>query len=196
MKKHSFAIAVMLLCMLLLAGCTNSGDTQTAVPDEPTQSIAPAFDLDEYKELVSKCRADMNEASIFLSNTGQYEFNYWKAYDSVGGGTPEGIVDSAFEWLSEKSEATRETVDADYESIRKQYKEIILIEIEGREAEEIDASFRSMYDAYSSMYNLVTSPSGGASGFGNSLSDHMKSFMEADEDLSLFLGDESENTQQ
>lgn len=185
MKKHSFAITSILFCLLLLAGCSNSDNIQSAAPNVPSQSVAPAFDLDEYKTLVSECRAAINEASIYVSNTGKYEFNYWKAYDSVGGDTPDdSMVDSAFEWLSEKSDATRETVDADYDDIRQQYKNIILIEINGREAEEIDTVFRSMYEAYSSMYNLVTSPSGPLSKFGTSLDDCIAAIVEADESLS------------
>ncbi len=99
----------------------------------------------------------------------------------------DSMVDSAFEWLAENSEETRETVDAAYSKIREEYKAIILTEIEGKEAEEIDASFRELYDSYCGMYTLVTEPSGSLSDFADTLIDLANSQIASDESLSLFL---------
>lgn len=181
-----FMLAVMLA--LLLAACGTPSSAQTSKPVEPTPTEAPVFDLEEYKTLVSECRVAINDAAIFLANAGKYETNWLKAYASVGGdGGIDDLAEKAFEWLAENSEATRETVDADYEDIRQQYKNIILMELDGQEAQEIDALFRSMYEAYSSMYSLVTKPSGTASSFASSLVDCINELTKADEDLSLFL---------
>lgn len=192
MKKHLFVIVSALVCALLLFGCAGSNSNQVTNASE--KNSEPVFDLAEYKKLVSACRKAINDASLPVANVGQYEFTYWKAYQSIGGSStaPDSMVDSAFESLAEQAAVTRDAVDTDYSDIRQQYKDIILIEIEGREAEEIDAAFRSMYDAYSSMYNLVTSPSGSLLDFGNALLDYADALTSSDENLSLFL-DETDN---
>lgn len=183
MKKLYCALIAFVVCSLLFSGCGNTVNQKDFVSDDPTLNSEPMFDLDEYKLLVSVCRTAINDASIYVANTGTYEYNYWKALGKLS----DSMTDSAFEWLSENSDATRETVDADYELIRQQYKDIILTEIEGKEAEEIDAAFRSMYDAYSSMYSLVTSPSGSLSDFASSLNEYINAITSSDESLSLFL---------
>lgn len=164
-----------------------AGVEATAMPEkEPEPEIG--FDLNEYKELVSDCRTKINDACLFVANIGSYEFQYWKNYNAISGrGMPDNMVDSAFEWLAEEADVTRDAVDDDYNNIRQQYKDIILIEIEGREAEEIDAAFRSMYDAYNSMYSQVTSPSTSLSGFGTTIAENIAAIEDADESLSLFL---------
>lgn len=187
MKKRLMLAVFSLLCVPLFASCATSDSTQSADLSEPSQTPDPVFDLNEYKGLVSECRASINEATLYVCNTGNYELNYWKTAKSFSGNKPDNLVDAAFEWLAENSEETRDTVEADYNSIRQQYKSIILIEIEGKEAEEIDAAFRDMYDAYCSVYNLVVSPSGSLSEFGNNLVDYATAIMDADEGLSLFL---------
>ena len=191
MKKYFFIIVSSLLCALLFSGCADSNSDQ--ITEAKEKSSEPVFDLEEYKELVSACRAAINDAILPVAKVGQFEFTYWKAYNSIGGesAAPDSMVDSSFESLAEKADVTRDKVDADYNDIRQQYKDIILTEIEGREAEEIDAAFRSMYDAYSSMYNLVISPSGSLSDFGNNLLDYADALTNADESLSLFLEDAS-----
>lgn len=174
MKKSILLITVLLA--LFLTGC---GD-----PSQPDSSpSSTAFDLDVYKSLVSDCREEINAASLILANTGAYENNYWKTL----GGLSDDMVDRAFTWLSENSAETRETVDSAYNDIRAAYKEIVLNELEGTEAEEIDSAFRGLYDAYCEMYSLVTQPSGSRENFAQSLSKLIDDIGDYDENLSLFL---------
>lgn len=174
MKKTTFLATIVLV--LFLAGC-GSPSQSNASPS------STAFDLDTYKALVSSCREEINAASLILANTGSYENTYWKALGSLS----DDMVDRAFAWLAENSEETRETVDSTYNDIRAAYKEIILNEIEGKEAEEIDSAFRGLYDAYCEMYSLVTQPSGSRESFAQSLSKLIDDIGDYDESLSLFL---------
>lgn len=169
--------------------CSCSGNTATGPSDNNEsktandETVETAFDLEEYKALVSACRTDINAASIIVANVGSYENNYWKNLGKLS----DTMVESAFEWLAKNSDETQETVDTAHEDIRQQYKNIILIELDGKEAEEIDSAFREMYDAYSSMYSLVISPSGSREDFAKNLSDYIGAISDSNEDLSLFL---------
>ena len=191
MKRKVLSLILATLMVLAFTGCGSTTDSAEGTPTpevettptpEPTPTDIP-FDLDAYKTLVNACRADINSAHIFVGNVGNYENNYWKTLGRMS----DTMVDSAFEWLAKNSDESRETVDAAYENIRQQYKAIILTEIEGKEAEEIDSAFRNMYDAYSSMYSLVILPSGSRSSFAANLVDYMNIILDCDEDLALFL---------
>lgn len=151
--------------------------------DGQANSTANTFDLSAYKDLVADCRAKIKESGILLSNIGQWENNYWKAMGSLS----DDMVGSAFEWLEEQSGENRDTVDSGYSDIRDTYKEIILLEVEGKEAEEIDEAFRGLYDSYSSLYRLVTEPSGSRSDFVDDFNDSINAFTTHDDTLSLFL---------
>lgn len=175
-SKMRKALACLIIAMFALFSVACGGTAQ-------------GFDLEEYKAAVSECRDAINEAGIVVANVGSYEINYYNLLSSVSSDTPdfEALVESAFEWLTENTDASRETVDETYNSIRQQYKDIILTEIEGREAEEIDSAFRELYDAYESMYSLVTNPSGSASDFATNIEDYMNAMVSSDESISLFL---------
>lgn len=193
MKRKITTLLLTTIFILSLAACnagsaTGPGETpQQETEQEPENEIV--FDLDNYKSLVSDCRARINTAGLMLGNAGQYEVNYWKTYSSFSGNSPasDEIAELAFEWLAEQTDENRETVDATYNEIREKYKEIILIELEGKEAEEIDSEFREMYNAYIDLYSLVTLPTGTLSGFSRSLSACLSDILSADEALSLFL---------
>ncbi len=187
MRKLSFALVV-LIAIFFLVGCEsniNKGD-EISLPTETistSSGVIHDFDLDEYKLLVSECRSSINNASIYISNMGAYEIKYWKILGSLS----DTMVDSAFKWLAEKSDGTRDSVETSYETIRKQFKEIVLIEIDGNEAEEISKSFRSMYDSYIAIYLMVTSPSGTVESFATKLNNNINNITDSNNTLSLFL---------
>lgn len=181
---RSFLVTMALFC---LAAC--GGENSQSVSPAPDQEAEKEFNLEEYKTAVSECRDAINEAGILVANVGSYEINYCNALASISGKTAvtDEMVEKAFDWLAEKADVSRETVDKTYDNIRQQYKDIILIEIDGQEAKEIDSSFRGLYDAYDSMYSLTTSPSGLASDFANKFQSYVTAMVDIDKDLSLFL---------
>ncbi|WP_031475536.1 hypothetical protein [Agathobaculum desmolans] len=155
----------------------------SACSNNETANSAETFDLDEYKSLVSTCREDISSAVIYIGNMATYEFNYWQNLGSM----PDNLSEAAYEWLSENSDATKDTVESLHEDIRSAYKDITLSEIEGNEASEIDSAIRGLYDAYSSMYSLVTSPSGTLQAFAEDISTYLDDITSYDDDLALYL---------
>lgn len=175
------------ISLALLMGCSGSNPQQDNQTNPPTTTVAPEtepeFNLAAFKSAVAQCQTDINDASIYIANMGAYEYNFWKTLGSLS----DSMTERAYEWLAENSDATKESVEAAYESIRQQYKDITLTEYNGKEAEAIYTAFESMYQSYIGMYNLVTSPSGSITDFATGLSNYIEAIQESDSELSLFL---------
>ncbi|NBH79183.1 hypothetical protein D3Z52_13620 [Clostridiaceae bacterium] len=187
-------LTVLLLVLALTACASNESAPATDTTAEPEA----VFDLDAYKSAVSECRTAINNAGLIIANVGSYEVNFCKSMNNINENTgwgsytieTEDVAESGFAWLEEKTDYTRETVDTSYSEIQQQYKEIILTEIEGAEAKEIDAAFRELYDAYTTLYSLVTTPSGLPQDFAKEILACANTMTDSDEALALFL-DES-----
>lgn len=186
MKK---IVALILISVLLLsfAACSGTDQPDTTEPistNSPTEQTPAPFDLDAYKAAVNSCREKIMTNALYLYNAGKWETNYLKAL----GRTSDETVDKAFSWLHENNpDADRETVDALHEQIRDEYAALIVWEIEGKEAEELDKSIRSMYEGYSDLYDCVTSNSIGYDSLVSKINDAIGLINGADEDLGLFL---------
>ena len=195
--KRVVLLLLILAMMVPLSACGDAGDRPSdGISQPPSKSLEPAppedsrFDLDGYKALVSDCRTAIRNAGSVVAMMGVYEYYYWEARETTGGDdmTSSSIVDAAYEWLRESTDETRETVAAAYESIRRQYGDITLIEIEGREAEEIDAAFRKQYMAYSLLYSLAATPAGCRISFLTMIDDYNTTITQCDNALGLLLG--------
>lgn len=202
MKKSVFA-ALAIAIVVSLCSCksnvsvaTEGQDVVTSQSEEDqTQSVSTpadivdteAFDLAAYKEDASNFRVSTYSASVILANMGNYENNYWKALGSLS----DNMVDKAFDWLSENSDETQETVEANCESIRAAYKELILTDFgDDKEAAEIDAAVRSLYSGYSELYDTILNPSGSRGHFASNVSDLISEIQSANDNLLLFLPEE------
>lgn len=194
--------SLLLACILVfsLSACGNTGEQpsdNTSFPPSQSQELTPPesgpperdFDPEEYKTLVSGCRAAISDAGNTLTMIGIYEYYCWGSYEAAGIYDLSGadIAEAAFAWLTENSDETRETVSAAYDSIRQQYGDIILIGPKGSEAEEIDKAFRSMYTAYSSMYSLTGTPAGCRISFATMINDYTDRITQCDAALALLL---------
>lgn len=196
MKRTVFLFLAFAM-MFPLSACGYAGgqpsDGISQPPPQSQESTPPEdsrFDLDAYKALVSDCCMAIRDAGGVMAMMGVYEYYYWEAHETAGGGDPTSasIVDAAYEWLHENTDETRETVEAAYESICMQYKDITLIEVEGREAEEIDTVFRKQYMAYSLLYSLAATPAGCRISFLTMIDDYNTTITRCDDTLSLLLG--------
>lgn len=159
-SKESGIIAID--AALCLSTCTSAPMETTPVADA-LETTAPTveFDFEEYKAKVLECLPELNDGCIALSNVCQYENNYWKSLERVGGHfDTDKAVSAAFEWLESKSDYSVDYIDAQYKSIGAMYKEVIAVNTFGSEAEEIGGTFSDYYDAYIGLYNLAMSPSG------------------------------------
>ena len=192
---------VLMLSVLLLVACSSQPDAttsnesaETGAPSSPVHSeeptttmqqpeTEPSFDLDAYKEEVGQFRSHVMENSLLLYNVGNYEVNYLKAL----GSTSDSTVEKGFDWLSSKTDSTRESVDAAHQVIRDEYAALILFEVEGKEAEALDGYVRSMYEGYAALYDCVTSNSFTSSQLTSKINDAIGLINGADSDMGLFL---------
>lgn len=204
MKKLVFA-ALAIAIVLALCSCKSNVSvakerqyvpTSQAEGDQTQNASTPAeivdtesFDLTAYKEDASNFRVATYNASVILANIGNYENNYWKALGSLS----DNMVDKAFDWLSENSDETKETVEANCESIRAAYKELILTDFgNDKEAAEIDTAVRALYNGYSELYDTILNPSGSRGYFASNVSDLISEIQSANDDLLLFLPEEAQ----
>lgn len=179
--------AIILAVVLTVSLCSCSGNSPSDETGAKETVKADNFDFDGYKEKASEFRRSVYEASIILGNLGVYENDYWKAL----GGLSDDMVDNAFDWLAKNSGESKETVEANNESIHAAYKKLVLIDVgDDGEAAEIDSGVRSLYDGYSELYSTVLNPSGSRGYFATSVSDLMSEVQSANDDLLLFLPEE------
>lgn len=171
--KRFFCLLAAFMMMLTMVSCSS----------KPAEAEPAAFDLEAYKAAVNESRALINEAVNDLGNISNYQINYGK----ITGTMDESAAESAFKWFEEQGGGTRETVDADYDTIREQYKAIAVIDVEGNEAAEIRDAYVAMYENYINVYKMVTSPSGKVADFGNNVVENLKAVLAAEDTLSLFL---------
>ena len=153
----------------------------TTVPEVTTTE--PPFDLVSYKQFVNQFRAHVMDNSLLLYNVGNYEVNYLKAL----GSTSDKTAENGFDWLSTKTDATRDSVDASHQVIREEYAALILVEVSGREAETLDGYVRSMYEGYAALYDCVTSNTFTSSQLTSKINDAIGLINGADRDMGLFL---------
>ena len=166
-----------------LCSCGKSAEPSASGAQE---SPPASFQLSEYKADAAAYRDLTYQASVVLANVGNYENNYWKALGRLN----EDMPDKAFEWLSENSEETRETVSASNEDISSIYDALISTDFGGNtDASEIDAEVRALYDGYYALYSLVTEPSGTREDFVLSLSGLIEDVEAANDALSGLLSE-------
>lgn len=181
--KKLISIFIASLIVLFAASCESLDvptQQQTTAPETET---ATAFDLEAYKSDVQEFRTSVMDNSLLLYNVGSYEVNYLKAL----GTTSDSTADKGFEWLSKQTDATRESVDDAHQSIRDEYAELILVNIEGKEAEELDGYVRSMYEGYSALYDCVTSNSLTSSQLTSEVNAAIACIEDADANMGLFI---------
>lgn len=174
-RKTIAGICFVFFLCFVLTGCTPSDAVKTSTTLAPAETTT-AFDLNGYKDLISECNASIYDASILLSNMGQWEYNYWKNMVSMNGVLNYDLMaQKAEDWLNEKAEVSAGTVKENYDAICESYRQIIKTEIEGKEAEKILETFDELFVTYSNLYLLVTSPSGSINIFADSFNDYTNS---------------------
>ena len=100
----------------------------------------------------------------------------------------EELLQKAFDHIEEQEWDTRENIESTDATIRKAYKEFILIESnENKEALEIETEIRNFYDAYVALYSLATSPNGSASSFESTVNKTNNFIVSSNDALDLWL---------
>lgn len=190
MKKVISCTLVLVIVLSIFAACSAQEHTPitTTYASDSTETDAP-FDLDGYEEAVGQFRTHVMDNSLLLYNVGNYEINYLNALQSISGSTSNETAEKGFEWLSKQTDATRETVDAAHQTIRDEYAELILVEVDGKEAEALDGYVHSMYEGYAALYDCVTSNSLNASQLTTKINDAIGLINGANDDIGLFIGE-------
>lgn len=160
--RKIIAIILSLAALLSLAACSQNGPNETTSAPETELT----FDYTSYKNLVSICTNKMSKNITILSFVALYEQNYWEALEQVSGTvTSDKLISKGFEYLAENTDFNEDTVTSGHNSIMDFYKEIVSTNISGAEATALADVFNEYFDAYLSLYNLATSPSGDLSKF-------------------------------
>ena len=101
------------------------------------EQTSTAFDLQSFEASVKPSVQAVYDDANLLYNVANYESEYFTARSNVVGSLTfstkdrDSMVESSFNWLEKKSGATRSELDARYDDIRQEYKEITLTEFQG-----------------------------------------------------------------
>lgn len=185
---------------LLLCGCAAPASVpdettqpqQTSEPEpEPAAKAEPAFDLDAYKSAVDHFRRDVVDCTINVSKLAAYEVAHMDASMKVSGSVDsEKTSEYAFSRLDEEHSISADDLSAAYDNIRSEYADLIIVEIEGKEAEELDSYVRSMYENFNDLYKAAQSASpANYDSFVNCVADAMSGVSDANDSIGLFCGE-------
>lgn len=175
-----------------LAGCSGGGKEVTDMDVAETEVKKNNFDLQEYKKLILESKTLIADEAVLVYNMGKYEYNFWAAMIKISGSIDfDEVIAKGFEWLEEEGNTSKETVENNYEEIQNQYKDIVIIETEGAEAEEIKNEYKALYSAFSDLYTSVVSTSGDITEFYDSFNENVRIINEKKDLLDLLLGVDS-----
>ena len=152
---------------------------------------APTFDLEAYKSAVDQFRRDVMDNTLYVGNIVSHEANYMKIMINISGrADSESTLETVQEWFEENADVTLDDVDAAHKKIKEEYASLIITEIEGKEAEELDAYVRTMYEGYSDLYQYSkTALPANYSSFAKASDESLSKILSANRDISLFCGD-------
>lgn len=151
---------------------------------------AQKFDTEAYKDSVQKFIDDVDELNETVLSMAAYELNYWKAMNNIGGNIDfDEFSGKAYDNLYEKEGIDKASVDADYESVCTQYKEIFAPDTDDKEITAISEKVDDYFETFNSIYNLVNSPSGSLTNFANDLVEKNDDMEDISSSLEVLLKD-------
>ena len=214
MKKS--AVIALAACLVLCTACGGQGVAQSVAEVEqptiastvseqpqtsveptpaptptPGPSMEPTFDLEAYEQQVQEFAVEAETNFIAIANVCVYEKNFWESFQNIGGtnSVPNDISEKGYAWLEENSDHTKDEIDRNTEAIETLYKDLILVEFDGKEAEELDGAVRDMYQGYKKLYDLSNSSASknGMSTFINTYNAAFELFSSAKDTMTLFI---------
>lgn len=196
MKKAGALFLCAAMC-LPLSACGSSGSSASGsapAASEAVETVEP-FDLDAYKEMVTDGYYSINQLSLYFSALETTELEYMKALNRLGGSIEsEDVAQQAEDALTEYCDLTYDDLDEINQKIRDQYREISLIEIEGKEAEKISDAYERLYKATENIYSEIKNPSPDLSVFADDTLTYSQNYLDADDDLVLYLELDSDSS--
>lgn len=115
----------------------------------------------------------------------QYENNYWQA---IGGKINfDKMLSATYDWLEEKGNTKKEELEKKYNDVCSIYKEISLIEVSDKEAEELQSESKELFTSFNALYNLATNPSGDNSTFVKNYNEYIDSIKSHNSLIEIYL---------
>ena len=202
----------LLVCLLVIAlflsacgGSTSPNDPSTEEKTEapiittaaPATSEVPTtvseFELVGFRTQISDLHKNIMDNSLAVGNLAKFENQYWENLDNIAGTNhgsdfPKTLYEKGVSFFDEKSEIPFSTYISLHDTIREQYKAIVLITPEGEEAIYLKDTITKLYEAYASLYDLSTNPSRGSRNtFANDLRDYLNTIIAEDNNIKLFI---------
>ncbi len=210
MKHGVLIVSAILAFSILFSACSKQETVPTATESKtpsskaaittiPTTTETPttvqSFDLEGFRAQVSELHKNIMDNGLAVGNLGKFENQYWENMDTIAGTNhgsdfPETLYTKCVEFYNEKSETPFEDVITMNDTIREQYKAIVLITPEGEEATFLKDTITKLYDAYASLYNLTTQPNRASrNAFATDYNQYLKTIIAEDGNIKLFLND-------
>ena len=195
MKKRFIALSLAICFSCVACGSSTTekeasitAPTETYVQEELKEEVKE-FDLEKYKKSAQDLRTSMYTAALMLNNMTNYELAHLQVAEKLNSKVDsQELLQKAFDHIEEQEWDTRENIESTDATIRKAYKEFILIESnENKEALEIETEIRNFYDAYVALYSLATSPNGSASSFESTVNKTNNFIVSSNDALDLWL---------
>lgn len=156
MKRKT--LALLLCAALLLTACTAAPTPTTTAPTTVPETTQP-FDLAGYKKAVQASVDEIADGRAVMEYAAALEAAYLKSLLSVSATVNrDKLLEYAEEKLTSDAGVNFAIMAVHFDGISSDYKGIVLTEISGSEAQEIDQLYRGLYLAYSDLYRLATDP--------------------------------------
>ena len=184
-------ILLIVLCIFLIVGLIGCGGVQDTQQTAETVQTSSPLSLAEYREMISKNMADIEEVIIVLGNMGKYEYSYIEASAKISDRPleQETVLKYTKEWVEEEGNVDLDEIEDLQNEIDNKHKEIITINIDDAEAVELKTSYKGLYDAYKELHRLINFPSLNLSSFGSAFSESLDNIQKYNEELSLLISE-------
>lgn len=145
----------------------------------------------------------MEESGIILANYGNYCSNYWKVridFDNNAPGakdpaTRDDIIEAANEWIADKSDETRESMDEAFEEIKQQYSELPSDVPNDENILEMKQKIDDLYNSYINLYEVVTDVSGTVKEYTSNVADCISELNDANNEALELLENDTQETE-
>lgn len=160
---------------------------ETEITEETVQETS-TFDLEAYKVSTIGFLTLIELNKMYLTNLGEYEVNYLTSLKRISGRSsdPETCA-YAYEWLEKNNYGKRETIEQTHEQIQTSYRDLILTDIEGKQAQEMDRCIRDLYRGYMDLYDVVNSDSIELDDLSEAFKSAKKAMDDAKEELTVLM---------
>ena len=138
-------IILIVLALAVVFSCAACGSTKK--------------DPAEYHKTADAFCTDVSNAAETLSIMAQYQLKYLEAMKAVSGkAKAEDLIEGGYKQLEKHASLSPDDIKKTYDDICSKYRDLLAFEPEGQVEKEIEVKIKELFEAFNSLYNLVTSP--------------------------------------